>query len=267
MVLIPNAIHALIEAADSEPHRFPPTLIYSEGWMLRLVLYWFQSHQAPGHVLNFHPGATWFSEALLPSPFRPRHRGDPRSEARTHADGVLGHFAIGSAAKADARLTPDATQLVVTEAKIHSPLSSGTRNAPTYDQASRNVACVAELLTKAHRPPSHIKALAFAVLAPQQHIDEGKIAARLKKPSIEAAVRLRANAFSPELDTWLEEWSIPTLEAMRVEALSWEQVIRDMAVLDESASRELAAFYERCLKYNTAAAGFLPAFQVTSPQE
>src|SRR3972149_9501694 len=99
-------IHALIDATEREPHRFPPTLLYNEGWMLRLVIEWFNTHQAQGHPLSFHVGASWFSEALLPSPFRARHRGDRRAEARTHADGILGHFTIGSAAKADARPRP-----------------------------------------------------------------------------------------------------------------------------------------------------------------
>jgi len=156
-----EGIHALIDAAGNEPQRFPPTLVYSEGWMLRLVLQWFSVREAPGHPLEFHAGATWFSEALLPSPFRSRHRGDRRAEARTHADGILGHFTIGSAAKADARLLPEAEQLVVTEAKIHSPLSGFTRNAPTYDQAARNVACIAELLSRVSRRPNELKTLAF----------------------------------------------------------------------------------------------------------
>jgi hypothetical protein len=257
--VIPEGIHTLIDAADTHPHRFPPTLMYSEGWMLRLVLHWFYSHQLTNHSLAFAPGATWFSEALLPSPFRPRHRGDRRAEARTHADGLLGHFTIGSAAKADAMLLPDATQLVVAEAKIHSPLSGGTKNAPGYDQAARNVACVAELLSRAKRQACEVHSLAFLVLAPEEHIREGAIAAKLEKSSIEKAVRSRAEAFSPELDGWLLEWFVPTVEAIAIKALSWEQVIRDIADIDEQGSRVLASFYERCLKYNLPGSGLVPA--------
>ena len=248
-----EGIHALIDAAETEPHRFPPTLVYSEGWMLRLVLLCFQTNGAPGHILAFHSGATWFSEALLPSPFSPRHRGDRRAEARTHADGLLGHFSIGSAAKADARLLPDAKQFVVTEAKIHSPLSGGTRNAPAYNQAARNVACIAELLSRANRRPTELQSLAFLVIAPQEHIDEGSISGKLEKTSIEDAVRTRAQAFSPELDTWLEEWFLPTLQAMTIMAISWEQLIRDIASQDEHTARGLTTFYERCLRYNSTA--------------
>ena len=254
-----EGIHALIDAAETEPHRFPPTLLYNEGWMLRLVLLWFQTAGVPGHILAFHRGATWFSEALLPSPFSPRHRGDRRAEARTHADGLLGHFSIGSAAKADARLLPDAEQFVVTEAKIHSPLSGGTRNAPAYDQAARNVACIAELLSRAHRRPTEMHSLAFLVAAPQKHINEGVIPGKLEKRSIEEEVRRRAQAFSPELDTWLDEWFLPTLQSMTIMSISWEQLIRDIASQDEPASQGLGTFYERCQKYNTAANRIAPA--------
>ena len=254
-----EGIHALIDAADSEPHRFPPTLLYNEGWMLRLVLGWFHDHEVSGHMLAFHSGATWFSEGLLPSPFRPRHRGDRRAEARTHADGILGHVSIGSAAKADAVLLPDARQCVVTEAKIHSPLSGGTRNAPTYDQAARNVACIAELLSRADRRPADMHSLAFLVLAPQEHIKEGDIPQKLAKHSIERAVRTRAQAFSPDLDAWLEGWFLPALQSMTIMPISWEQLIRDIASHDEHAAEAMTTFYEKCLKYNSIANRFVPA--------
>ena len=154
--MIPEQIHALIDTVDKEPHRFPPTLIYNEEWMLRLILSWFQSHNLPEHILQFQDGATWYSEAFLPTPFKPRSRVDPRGETRTHADAVIGHFDIERAPKADEMFLPQATQLIVAEAKIYSPLSSGTRHAPKFDQAARNVACIAELLDKANRLPSEV---------------------------------------------------------------------------------------------------------------
>jgi hypothetical protein len=247
-------IHTLIDAVDSEPRRFPPTLIYNEGWMLRLVLDWFGTHHLPGHVLDFRAEASWYSEALLPTPFKARCQGDPRAEARRHADGLLGHIAIGYLAKADADHLPAATQLVVTEAKIHSALSSGTRNAPTYDQVSRNVACICEMLTRRKHCPSVLQSLTFVVIAPKQRINAGIITAKLEKRSIEVAVGSRIETFSPELGAWWVEWFVPTLEAVRVEALSWEGLIDAITSVDEPASRELATFYERCLKYNAARA-------------
>jgi len=248
--MVLEGVHRLIDSAESEPANFPLTLIFNEGWLLRLVLDWYSRHELAGHPLSFQQRAFWFSEALLPSPFRPRYRGDTRAEARTHADGVVGHFSVGSSAKADARLLDSATQLIITEAKIYSPLSGGTRNAPAFDQAARNVACITELLYRADRIPSHMASLAFFVLAPEAQINSGVFEQKLQKATIKAAVQARAEAFSPELDGWVNEWFIPTLELIRVEALSWESLINDMATDDPDAFQSLQAFYERCLKYN-----------------
>jgi hypothetical protein len=154
-------------------------------------------------------------------------------------------------------LLPQATQLIVAEAKIHSPLSSGTRHAPKFDQAARNVACIAELLKRVNRQPSEFQSLKFVIIAPQEHILE--ITTKLKQSSIEKAVRSRAEDFSPQLDPWLQEWFLPTLETIKIEPFAWEQLIRDIAAVDEHASQGLALFYERCLKYNTAGSRFEPA--------
>ena len=141
--MVIDSLHNLIDEVDSEPARFPRTLQYNEGWMLRLILNWYSRHILPGHALEFQPNATWYSEALLPSPLRARRRGDRQAEARTHADGIIGHFAIAIGREAGPKLLPDATQFIVAEGKMFSPLSGGTRNAPTYDQAARSIACIA----------------------------------------------------------------------------------------------------------------------------
>jgi hypothetical protein len=107
--------------------------------------------------------------------------------------------------------------------------------------------------------------LAFLVLAPQEHIKKGDIPAKLEKHSIERAVRTRAQAFSPDLDAWLEVWFLPALQAMTIMSVSWEQLLHDIASHDELTAEAMTAFYEKCLKYNSVANRFVPAFQVTSP--
>ena len=71
-----------------------------------------------------------------------------------HANGVIGHFSIGDEGKADLKLLPEATQFLVLEAKMFSGLSPTVNNARYYDQAARNVACMAEVLCRAERNPS-----------------------------------------------------------------------------------------------------------------
>src|ERR671913_2269173 len=74
----------------------PPTALYNEGWMLRLVLDWASRHPSSIPELAFDDGSRWYSEALLPSRFKPRRRGDTSAEGFTHADGVIGHFRVRS---------------------------------------------------------------------------------------------------------------------------------------------------------------------------
>jgi hypothetical protein len=249
-IIVLEGIHRLIDAAESTPANFPATLLYNEGWMLRLILDWYSRHQLADHSLQFEPGTTWFSEALLPSPFRPRFRGDTRAEARTHADGILGHISIGGSAKADANLLADATQLIVVEAKIYSPLSGGTRNAPNYNQAARNVACITELLHRANRPPSLMTSLAFLVVAPEVQTKAGIFTQKLNKDAIRKAVQARAEPFSIELGSWVDDWFFPTLEKISIEVLSWETLISQIESNDRVFFHSLGGFYERCLMHN-----------------
>ena len=67
--------------------------------MLRLVLDWFAINNIAGHTLSFDAASTWYSEGLLPSTFLPRYRGDKHAEGFTHADGVIGHIAMGGVAR------------------------------------------------------------------------------------------------------------------------------------------------------------------------
>lgn len=251
-----SRIIEMLRLAGSDERLFPATLLYNEGWLLRLVLDWFANHRSKvQHLLSFQPGARWFSEALLPSQFFASARGDRLAEGWTHADGVIGHVAIGSAALADTRLNPDAEQFVVTEAKLFSPLSSGVRHASYYDQAARNVACMAEVLCRAGRRPESLRSLAFLVVAPGAQIDLGLFKALLSRESIRAKVSRRIGEYEPERQgakkRWMEEWFLPTLEHAQVMALSWEDILEHMEQADGLyAVADLKAFYSRCLEFN-----------------
>jgi hypothetical protein len=249
-MIVLEGIHKLIDSAESDPAKFPPTLIFNEGWMLRLILDWYSRHKLSDHPLQFQPGATWFSEALLPSPFKPRYHGDKRGESRTPADGIIGHISIGESAKSDVKLHNDATQLIVVEAKMYSPLSGGTRNAPNFNQAARNVACITELLYRANRPPSLMTSLAFFVVAPEMQTKYGFFTQKLNKDAIRKAVQDRAKDYSIELGSWVDEWFFHTLEIIQIEALSWESLNSYIESNDPENFQSLQEFYERCLIYN-----------------
>ena len=98
----------------SDPSRqFPATVLYNEGWLLRLVLDWFAHSSTDDHPFSFLDRSRWFSEALLPSQFFARSRKDRLAEGWTHADGVIGGVIIGDSALADTKLETGAKQLIV----------------------------------------------------------------------------------------------------------------------------------------------------------
>ncbi len=94
--MIERIAEMLASCSSSKPF-FPPTDLYNEGWMLRLILDWSARHgdRMADHPLRVPVGCRWYSEALLESQFKPREKLDKLGEGYTHADGVVGHFDIG----------------------------------------------------------------------------------------------------------------------------------------------------------------------------
>ena len=211
--------------------------------MLRLILDWARQHARGGHPLAFLPAARWYSEPLLRPPFLARRRGDRLAESWTNADGVIGHFNVGGTSKEGLTLRDSATQLVVVEAKMSSKLSSGTTNAPGYDQAARTVACIAETLRHADVDPERMERLAFLVAAPEEQIDSGAFGDIVTKESIRSRVKDRVDGYLGERNEWFDRWFIPALDAIDLAVLSWEELLDG---LDPS----YRTFYDKCLLYN-----------------
>ncbi len=244
-----NRVYSLLQSLATEHPILPPTVLYSEGWLLRIILDWYATHAATGDPLAFPDRARWFSEALLPSPFQPRSRGDPLGESRSHADGVVGHFTIGGPNKAGLTLHPDAACFVVLEAKLFSGLSAGTTRVKNYNQAARSVACMAETLRRANRAAADLERLAFHVLAPRRQLDKGSLAHEIETLQIDLGVQARVKAYGGEQDQWYAEWFVPTRERITIAALAWEDVIAAIAGRDLLAGQEIGAFYEQCLRF------------------
>jgi hypothetical protein len=243
-----EAITRIFSRCGSTDSVIPPTELFNEGWMLRLVLDWFDRNREIRHRLSFAPEAEWYSEALLTPRFLPQSRADSRSESFTHADGVVGHFSVNSGVRGDALILPNAKQFIVTEAKIGSSLSAGTKNAPTYDQAARTVSCIAHMIGDAGTDPSAIAALAFYVIAPEAQIRLGVFASLVTKDSIEAKVRKRVASYEGMHDNWLHTVFMPTLAHIQLGILSWESIL--LALPETSETEIMRSFYAQCLKFN-----------------
>lgn len=246
---VPKTIYKMLETADTDETVFPPTTLYKEGWMLRIILQ-IQSEGVNCLPFSFLPGARWFSEALIDSPFLRRWEKDPLAEGVTQLDGAIGHFDFRPETKVGIIINADATQFVVTEAKMFAHLSPKVTNASYYDQAARNVACIAWAIGQADKPVEDFESLGFYVVAPRVQIREGIFSSQISESSIKKKVERRIDAYSgdkrkyAELQTWYRDFFIPTLKHMEIDCVAWEDVVE---AIDDSDVRE---FYDRCLRFN-----------------
>ncbi len=248
--MIIGRIKAMLEACEVGQPAFPPTVLFNENWLLRIVIDWFAEHGGDLHPLSPMTGARWFSEAWLPSAFLPRHRGDRLAESRTHADGVIGHFTIGDPGTAGLSLLPDARQLAVLEGKLFNRLSPGVTNAPFYDQAARSVACMAEVLRRAGRVPEFLDDLSFHVVAPRARIEDGIFAWDMTREAIRGKVHRRAEEYEGGRDEWVRDWFEPTLRRVEIRCLAWEDIVETIAFRDPEAGQVIDSFYGKCLRFN-----------------
>lgn len=243
-------IQKMLDCCATKRPLFPPTDLYNEGWMLRLLLDWFAEHPTTEHLLAISERERWYSEALLPSTFLARYRGDQYAEAWTHADGVIGEFCIGKNGSGDLALNADAGSLVVLEAKMFSKLSAGVTHAGYYNQAARNVACMAEVLRRAKRHPSMLGRLSFFVIAPQEQVDRGVFDGQMNPASIEKTVIRRIDDYDQSKGEWFDAWFKPTMKHIKIDVVSWEMLLEHIAGIEEKTGQEFEQFYDLCLEFN-----------------
>jgi len=247
-----NILIDILKNFDPQNPTFRPTEIYNEGWLLKILLNEYSKPENREGLLKFSEGATWFSESMLPTKFTARKRGDNKAESRTNADGVIGHIKVGDEGKADLKLTDNAKQFDVIEAKMNSKLTKNVKNSPTYDQAARTVACMAETLDRNEIQPNTLNSLAYIVLAPEKHIDKNNFMELVTNDAIRKKVEERVNGYKNDDDyqiykNWFEERFVPALDKTKLEVLSWESVIEQ---LPGGRKKEIREFYDKCLEYN-----------------
>jgi len=225
---------------------FAPTLIFNEGWLLRAVLKEWRAGRGTGtwNFLPFPEDARFYSEGQLYTPFGARYQGDKLAEKHSHADGVVGDFSI-SGSKSGIRLDASFRYLAVFEAKLSSPLASGTKNAGDYDQVARNVACMINMIMQSE-PALNYRAY-FIVIHPQgsgqvnpdaygKVVIADQIARRI------SAYEGAAGAKGPA-PLFVRQWR-SILDAIRICFLTWEDALLQIGDPD------LSHFYELCLQFS-----------------
>ncbi len=248
---IDGVVEMIRELSGENPH-LPYSYLFNEGWMLRLILK-AAEHESIGHQIpKIESSRHWTSEARLYTPFD-ESRGDAY-EGFTSADAIVGEFTWDTGTKAGVRLENSATRFEIFEAKMFSKLSKGVKAADWYDQAVRNVACMAQTLARSGIKPCNaaLTRVGFWVIAPQSQLDRGLFSTEMAAASMRGKIQRRIGQFTgqglEELVLWRDEYFEPLLQRLDNEnsmgCLSWETLIRQVQTIDRRDA--LDAFYKKC---------------------
>lgn len=244
-----DRIFQLLREIDEDHSCLPRSYIYNEGWMLRLVLDLASRNLIKHEVFTYDKEVRWASEARLSTPFN-RARGRC-FEGSTLADGVVGDFEWAPGTRALVRLTREANVFHVFEAKLPSKLSSRVGAANGYDQAVRNVACMAQALALNNQRTC--ARVGFFVVAPSKRIQRGEFSAAMHPDSMREKINQRIEQFSgqgrEELSLWKELYFEPFLDSLiesnTLRCLSWEEII-DCIEGDVDCKNSINEFYKSC---------------------
>lgn len=185
-------------------------------------------------MINFTQIENWTSEGLISSPFI---NFKNNREGYTHADIALGDFSIEYKNRGEVIVSPDAKIFGIIEAKMGSNLSQGTTHAPDYNQASRNIACIAS-----SKAPDECQ-MFFAVVAPKDMIIKHDINCQLKKNIIinQIKKRFKLSNIVPNDEI------IERAEKCKIMLISYEDWIKQ---LNNANKSDIEEFYDKCKYWN-----------------
>ncbi len=253
----------LHDCVEPQMH-FAPTILLNEGWMIRFLVQASKTAKINLHGLDFDEIKDWYSEGMLKPPFLPRAKKDPLAEGYTHADVILGDISFDTRADAKGSVLPSIPEkglghFCIIEAKMKSCLSKGTTHAPGYDQASRNLACLAyNTLNRRH-------VLHLIVAAPkitlqkcriEKMVDHGRMLDKIDKRFEQYRMKMEDSDISQKLrDAYAEVYALKEDVIARAATasclvVSYEKWLDELTNRGSPVSEELKAFYRLCLVHN-----------------
>ena len=254
-------ITKIIKSISTEctPH-LNPTEIYNEGWMTRLLVHYsvkecislekedfiysdfpITSHSNTLESIRINKSFQWTSEALISSPFV-KKEAKPYQEGYTHADMAIGDFDVDYLHSGEIDLRDGFNLFGIIEAKMGSNLSKGTTHAPNYNQASRNLACIA------YKTKDSIAPTFFGVVAPKDMITKHGIQSQVEKATMIKQIEDRYDMYPLGGSIRKDEVQVLSkAQDTNVFVISYEDWI---AKFDNPIQGELQEFYNACLKWN-----------------
>lgn len=231
-----NAIIDIIKSIKNIQSNVNPTEIYNEGWMTRLLVHHSINKYLTFKGIEFGKFSNWTSEALISSPFV---KAEKNREGYTHADMALGDFSVDYATRGEIDINKSAKIFGIIEAKMGSNLSKGTTHAKEYNQASRNLACIA------HKTFDSDCSIFFTVVAPEKKIIEHDIKGQVNLPDMISEIERRFSEYPSESIT-KENYSkiIAKAKSSKISVISYEEWLEELNYVP------LYEFYDWCLHWN-----------------
>lgn len=242
-------IVAVLKKVD-DPH--PPiwrSFLYSEQWMIRIVLDWASSTPCAEPTLQFQLGSRWRNGGSLPSPYSGRFEKEPLLKFDSVMNGYIGHFdVIPNSQGLTVCIRPDGQQFHMIRGLIHQSLTYRHDLSKWWDLASGAVSALAESFRLADADPTAHSDLRYTVIAPTFQIKDDESLKCLDAESIRSRVRSYVDRYEGELDGWYDRWFTPTLDSVTLSLVSWEHLLDVIRDVDADAGEQLAWFYGRCVE-------------------
>lgn len=236
-----NKIINIIQSIENAHPNVNPTVIYNEGWMIRLLVLTSIQEKVKLDIIDFSSILNWTSEALISSPFI---NANKYREGYTHADIAIGDFKVDYSNRGEIEILTDTKLFGIIEAKMGSNLSQGTTHAKDYNQASRNLVCIAHNTIDKHDCKTF-----FYVVAPASKLKDHEIEGQIELDVVKKQVSHRFEMHKSETDIYsLKEQIIEKIENCVIKAISYEEWINQFK--NSSAHNDLQNFYEKAKKWN-----------------
>jgi len=216
---------------NSKVENINPTIIYNEGWMVHLLVYYSIKYGIAINDLKFDEINNWTSESLISSPFI-KVKDNP--EGYTHVDIAFGDFTVDFESRGEIKINEVPKTFGIIEAKM------GTKNATEYNQAIRNIACML------HNIKDDDCEIYFWVVAPQKTIDKYGFKYQIARDKVVKQLEERFKLSKVD-DSNFNKMKNRIENKINIKLVTYEEWIEEF---DGEIKGKLSKFYENCKKFN-----------------
>jgi hypothetical protein len=140
--------------------------------------------------------------------------------------------------------------------------TKGVTHAPFYDEVSRTLACMCRVIADPRLKPrlrvADMSDISFFTILPDRKknrtVPQDQSDSFVEYTSIDhirSTVSRRILERGESSDRlWYEEYFLPLCDHIRIELLTWEEVLSFIKACDPACGTMLSDFYRNCLRYN-----------------